>query len=59
MKINESVLNLNFWLKNIKMDQFLNNFLNAGYHSIDLLFMQMSSKYVVLINDIDLYNIFY
>jgi len=32
------------WLANLKMEQFFNNFLVAGYHSIDLLYMQMNSK---------------
>lgn len=35
---------LNNWLNNIKLSEYLLNFISAGYHSIDLLLMQMESK---------------
>ena len=34
----------NSWLKNIKMEMYLKNFVTNGYYSIDLLFMQTLSK---------------
>ena len=35
---------LNNWLNNIKLSEYLLNFISAGYHSLDLLLMQMESK---------------
>ena len=47
---------LNNWLNNIKLSEYLLNFISAGYHSIDLLLMQMESKqpltYDILENEI-------
>ena len=38
------VQKLNGWLKELKVDQYLENFLNNGYMSLELLLMQMESK---------------
>ena len=35
---------LNNWLKDIKLEEYLNNFIKNGYHSKELLIMQMISK---------------
>ena len=32
------------WLKNLKLDSYLNNFIKNGYHSLELLFLQMESQ---------------
>ena len=40
----EHIINLNDWLKNIKVDRYLMNFVNNGYHSIELLLMQMETE---------------
>jgi hypothetical protein len=32
------------WLSHLKLERFMDNFYSNGYHSIDLLFMQMNSK---------------
>ena len=34
-------MELNKWLKSLKVDVYLMNFVNNGYHSLDLLLMQM------------------
>lgn len=39
-----SVHSLYNWLANLKMEQFIQNFLQNGYQSLDLLLMQMQSK---------------
>ena len=40
----ENISYLNNWLKNLKIDNYLMNFINNGYHSIELLLLQMESK---------------
>ena len=37
----ENINNLNNWLKDLKIDNYLMNFIYNGYHSIELLFLQM------------------
>jgi ankyrin repeat protein len=32
------------WLKTIKLEKYLNNFINGGYHCIELMLVQMESK---------------
>ncbi len=55
--LHDSVIHkLNNWLKDIKLDMYLENFLNAGYHSKELLVYQMISKQP-LNNDILEYEI--
>ena len=45
-KINNdiNIKNLKNWLKNIRVDIYLKNFISNGYHSIELLFLQMESQ---------------
>ena len=45
-KINDdiNIKNLNTWLKNLRVDNYLKNFILNGYHSIELLFLQMESQ---------------
>ena len=45
-KINNDVniKNLRNWLKNLRIDNYLKNFIYNGYHSIELLFLQMESQ---------------
>ena len=40
----EHIKDLNKWLSNIKVDRYLMNFVNNGYHSIELLLMQMETE---------------
>ena len=40
----ENIFNLNNWLKNLKIENYLKNFIDNGYHSIELLLLQMESK---------------
>ena len=40
----ENVFKLFEWLKNIKLEELLRNFINNGYFSIDLLFLQLLSN---------------
>ena len=47
---------LNNWLKNLKVENYLMNFVSNGYHSLELLLMQMESKNP-LTNDILLKDI--
>ena len=43
--INDHYLNILYkWLESIKLQKFFNNFYNQGYHSLDLLLIQMLSK---------------
>ena len=35
---------LNNWLKNLKVENYLMNFISNGYHSLELLIVQMESK---------------
>ena len=46
IKINEDkyILQLKNWLKGIKLENYLENFINAGYYSTELLLIQMESK---------------
>ena len=39
----EHIQKLNKWLKNLKVEDYLINFIYSGYHSIELLLMQMIS----------------
>ena len=39
-----NVYKLYEWLKNIKLEEFLSNYLNNGYFSVDLLFVQLLSN---------------
>ena len=39
-----NVMKLNNWLINIKLEQYLKNFLNCGYYSVELLLIQSLSK---------------
>ena len=43
-KENEYIINLENWLKQIKLEKFLVNFINAGYYSLELLLIQYISK---------------
>ena len=45
-KVNNDINIKNFknWLKNLRIDNYLKNFINNGYHSIELLFLQMESQ---------------
>ena len=45
-KINSdiNIKNLRNWLKNLRIDCYLKNFVDNGYHSIELLFLQMESQ---------------
>ena len=45
-KVNSDINIKNFknWLKNLRIDNYLKNFINNGYHSIELLFLQMESQ---------------
>ena len=40
----EHIKDLNNWLSNIKVDRYLMNFVSNGYHSIELLLMQMETE---------------
>ena len=40
----EHIKELNNWLSNIKVDRYLMNFISNGYHSIELLLMQMETE---------------
>ena len=39
-----NIIKLNNWLINIKLEQYLKNFLNCGYYSVELLLIQSLSK---------------
>ena len=39
-----NIMNLKQWLKNLRIDNYLKNFITNGYHSIELLFLQMESQ---------------
>ena len=45
-KINEDkyISELNKWLKTLKVEKYLMNFVNSGYHSLDLLLLQMNTE---------------
>jgi hypothetical protein len=38
------IIDLNNWLRNLKVDKYLMNFVNNGYHSKELLLMQMETE---------------
>ena len=40
----EYILELERWLKGIKMDMYIDNFIACGYYSLDLILIQMLSK---------------
>ena len=40
----ENIYNLNNLLKNLKIENYLMNFIDNKYHSIELLLLQMESK---------------
>ena len=40
----QHIMNLNSWLSNLKVDKYLMNFVNNGYHSKELLLMQMETE---------------
>ena len=40
----QHIIDLNNWLSNLKVDRYLMNFLKNGYHSIELLLMQMETE---------------
>ena len=40
----EKIINLKRWLKEFKMENYLNNFINNGYYSVELFLFQMISK---------------
>ena len=42
--IDKNILKLNKWLKSINIENFLNNFISNGFHSIELLLIQNYSK---------------
>ena len=48
------------WLYKERLSKYINNFINAGYQSLELLLIQMASKYKlndkILKNDIGIYN---
>ena len=44
IKEDKYILQLKNWLKGIKLENYLENFINAGYYSTDLLLIQMESK---------------
>jgi len=47
IKNDENIDKLNNWLKNLKIENYLMNFVLNGYHSIELLLLQMESKYPI------------
>ena len=40
----QHIIDLNNWLSNLKVDKYLMNFVSNGYHSIELLLMQMETE---------------
>ena len=45
-KINEDnyIMGLKKWLKTLKVENYLMNFVNSGYHSLELLLIQMNTE---------------
>ncbi len=39
-----NVISMNNWFKILKMENFTQNFYENGYHTLELLFMQMNSR---------------
>jgi len=46
----QNMYSLHSWLAALKMERYTANFFNAGYHSIELLFLQMNSRYATYLN---------
>ena len=44
IKLDINIIKLNNWLKDIKLEQYLKNFIDNGYYSLELLLMQTLSK---------------
>ena len=44
IECDQHIIDLNNWLSNLKVDRYLMNFINNGYHSIELLLMQMETE---------------
>ena len=44
IELDINVIKLNSWLQKIKLEQYLKNFIDNGYYSLDLLFMQTLSN---------------
>ena len=44
IKNDQHIIELNNWLSQLKIDKYLMNFVNNGYHSIELLLMQMETE---------------
>ena len=44
IKLDINIIKLNNWLKDIKLEQYLKNFIDNGYYSLELLLMQSLSK---------------
>ena len=44
IKNDSNIKKLNEWLKALKIENYLENFVNNGYHSIELMLLQMESK---------------
>ena len=42
--VDKNILKLNKWLKSINIENFLNNFISNGFHSLELLLIQNYSK---------------
>ena len=38
------IIKINEWLKELKIENYLENFVQNGYHSVELLLIQMASK---------------
>ena len=47
IKNDTNIDKLNNWLQNLKIENYLMNFVLNGYHSIELLLLQMESKYPI------------
>jgi hypothetical protein len=47
IKNDANIDKLNNWLQNLKIENYLMNFVLNGYHSIELLLLQMESKYPI------------
>ena len=44
IKDDSNINKLNDWLKSLKIENYLENFVNNGYHSIELMLLQIESK---------------
>ena len=43
--LNKNIIQLKNYLKNLKLERYLMNFINNGYYSLDTIFIQMQSKF--------------